>query len=96
MIPQKLATYFRLCDEAYKRMIPMVLADKGERYERWENAYDYKRKQMEAAQHGILGHNAYFDCIVSLAMNHIHSEDYRAAKAALDAAKQILIELNKE
>lgn len=96
MIPQKLATYFRLCDEAGRRLRAGVSGDKGERYQRWANVYDYKRIQVVIAQHGLLGCDAYYDCIISLAINHQHSDNNRVAQAALDAAKQIVIELNKE
>lgn len=97
-LPSKLATYFRLCEEAGRRFVGMQRdGDNGERYERWDNAYNYKLEQIDEVEQGIRGNAGYFEAVILNAMYMNDSNDNsRVVAAALDAAKKIVIELNKE
>lgn len=89
-IPPKLATYFRLCDEAQKRYGAMHY-DKQDLSDRWADAYYYKMAQVEAAGKGVMGSEIYYQIsLLAVTNNNI------VTQAALDATRQKIIEINKE
>ena len=89
-IPAKLATYFRLCDEAQKRYGAMHY-DKQDLSDRWADAYYYKMAQVEAAGKGVMGSEIYYQIsLLAVTNNNI------VTQAALDATRQKIIEINKE
>ena len=99
-LPAKLATFFRLCDEARKRCAKMYYVgnksskDKYDRQDRWAEAYYHKKRQVEVVGRNICGSKAYYDVVVLQAIYYDTSYHIRVIDAALDAARQAIIELN--
>lgn len=101
MIPKKLATYFRLCDEAQKRCAKMYYdcnskTEMRDRQERWAEAYYHKKRQVDILGREICGHEAYYDVVVLMAIYDDTHYHIRVIEPALAAAKKAIIKLNKE